>query len=142
MSEDVKVTVLKYLKEQFGVDRIDFELKKGGKGKVYAFRKCNFDPGDIEGIDTYHGIYLGRIEKDGFRLSIEGSFIIGPLATKNVVEIGDATAMQWMKGNGISSNVKGYVILKWRNFFVGCGKGNGKVIKNFVPGDRRITAKY
>jgi len=139
MEADIKV--LEYLKEQFGADRIDFELKEGGKGKVYAFRKCNFD---IEGIDSHRGIYVGRIEKDGFRLSIEGSFIIGPLARKNVVEIGDETAVRWMSGEDIPSRVKGYVILKWRNFFIGCGRGDGEAIRNFVPKDRRIpiTAKY
>ncbi|MEM0353055.1 MAG: hypothetical protein QXM15_01000 [Archaeoglobaceae archaeon] len=31
--------------------------------------------------------------------------------------------------------------MKWRDYFLGCGKGNGKKILNFVPKDRRLRNK-
>ena len=130
--------VLECLKGQFGVEEIDFEIEVRGKGRVYAFKNCEFE------IEGHRGIYIGTLERNGFRPSIDGSFLIGPLAKKNVIEVGDEEAILWMSGNNIPSSITGYVILKWKNFFIGCGKGNGKIIRNFVPKDRRIsiTAKY
>ncbi|AEA48001.1 methyltransferase RsmF C-terminal domain-like protein [Archaeoglobus veneficus] len=138
-SEKIEEIVLKYISEQFGVDRIEFELKEMGKGRVYALKPCS-----IEVKEHHSGIYIGKFEKDGFRLSIEGSALIGPHARRNVIEVDDEVAAQWMSGKDIPSDVRGYVILKWKNFFLGCGRGNGKFIRNFVPKNRRIsnTAKY
>lgn len=134
----MKAKVLECLKKQFGIEKINFEIEVKGKGRVYAFKSCEFE------IEGHRGIYIGTLEKDGFRPSIDGSFLIGPLAKKNVVEVGDEDAMRWMSGSNIPSHVTGYVILKWRDFFIGCGRGNGRTIRNFVPKDRRIsvTAKY
>lgn len=84
------------------------------------------------------GIYFGKIERDGIRLSIEGSFIVGKVAKKGVIELAEEDAIRWMSGEDIEAKVKGYCILKWGQYYLGCGKGNGKVVKNYVPKDRRL----
>ncbi len=128
--------VRELLKEQFGFEP-DFELKEMGKRKIYAYKACGID------VDEFHsGIYFGKLEKDGLRLSIEGSYLVGRKAKKGVVEISEEQAIRWMKGEDIEGDVKGYVILKWKNFFLGCGKGNGKIIRNYVPKDRRIDGHH
>jgi NOL1/NOP2/fmu family ribosome biogenesis protein len=126
------------IKEQFGVDLEELELKFyiGGKGRVYAYRECEFDD-----IAKHKGIYFGTLERDGLRLSIEGSFIVGKLARKNVIELDDLLALKWLSGEDIETNVYGYHIVKWKgkDYFLGCGKGNGRILRNFVPKDRRIN---
>jgi len=88
----------------------------------------------------HYGTYFARIERDGLRLSIEGSYIVGPGAGKGIIEIDEHSAELWMKGEDITSEaeVTGYVIIKHGGYYLGCGKGNGNVIRNFIPKGRRI----
>ncbi|MCX8172837.1 MAG: hypothetical protein N3D09_04410 [Archaeoglobaceae archaeon] len=120
--------------EQFDAE-IDLKFFLRGKGRVYAYKDfdCLFK-------EKSKGIYFGKIEKDGLRLSIEGSFIVGRVAKKGVVELEDEKALKWLSGEDIESSYKGYCILKWGQYYIGCGKGNGKLIKNYVPKDRRLKS--
>lgn len=128
--------VEKLLKEQFGIEKLPFRLEERGKGRFYAFT-CDFEG------SHHRGIYFGTLERGGFRLSIDGAALAGRLATKNVVEVDDREAERWMRGEDIQAEgageVRGYVLLKWRNFFIGCGRGDGKKIRNFVAKNRRIS---
>ncbi|MFW5936315.1 MAG: methyltransferase RsmF C-terminal domain-like protein, partial [Candidatus Hadarchaeota archaeon] len=122
------------LEEQFGTS-IDLEFKEMGKMRIYAFKKCELD------IETHnYGVYFGKLEKDGLRLSIEGSQMIGPSAKKGVFEVDKDKVVRWMSGEDIEGEVRGYVMIKWINYFMGCGKGNGVKIRNFIPKGRRISA--
>ena len=120
------------LKKQFDAF-IDLEFKLMGKNRVYAYKPCNVD---IQ--EKHSGIYFGTIERDGLRLSIEGSYIVGKVAKKGILEVNEEKAIEWMKGKDIDGDVIGYVILKWGNYYLGCGKGNGNRIRNFIPKNRRI----
>ncbi len=135
----LKELIAGFLEKQFGVDRSEFvklglDFVERGKRRVYAFKECPLN------VPTYHyGLYFGTLEENGIRLSIEGSFIVGRLAKRNVIELDDENAKMWMSGRDLELPIRGYVILKWRNFFLGCGKGNGKIVKNYVPKERRIS---
>jgi|GEM_PF-110774 NOL1/NOP2/fmu family ribosome biogenesis protein len=152
-SEEKIEKVIGLLREQFGVEKVDFELKEMGKDRIYAFR-CEEFEGEPDHLDfIHHGFYFGKLEKDGLRLSIEGSFLVGRLATKNVVEINREDVEKWMMGenlnlNSMNLNFKsgreyreisdGYVILKCGSYFLGCGKLRDGVIRNFIPKNRQI----
>lgn len=123
------------MREQFGVEIDDLKFYIGGKNRVYVFKKCDED---IDSIAKHKGIYFGTLEKDGLRLSIEGSFIVGRRAKSGVLELDDDRAKKWLSGEDIEADFVGYCIIKWKNYFLGCGKGNGRVVRNFVPKDRRI----
>lgn len=102
--------------------------------RIYAFKGCDLRL-DFERI----GLYFGTLEKDGLRLSIEGSFIVGKLAKKNVLELKDDDAIRWLKGEDVEvDEVDGYWIVKWGRYFLGCGKVSKGILKNYVPKDRRI----
>ncbi|MET1125017.1 MAG: hypothetical protein ABWW66_07155 [Archaeoglobaceae archaeon] len=120
------------LRKQFGAD-VDLKFYVGGKGRVYAYKDCEFE--------GRKGIYFGTLEKNGVRLSIEGSFIVGRIAEKNVVEVDDATALKWLRGEDLSvdEGMRGYYILKWGEYFLGCGKAANGVLRNYVPKERRLT---
>ena len=128
-----EIDVLKALKNQFGVERVPFKLKMMGKGRVYAYKDC------FPEIEEYHsGVYFGRMERDGLRLSIEGCYLLKNEIKKNLKEIDYGSMLKWLGGEDIEGKEAGYVILKWKDYYLGCGKGNGKIIRNFVPKDRRL----
>lgn len=120
------------LKKQFDAE-LELKFKIKGKRRVFAYREC-----DVKVREQSSGVYFGRIEKDGLRLSIEGSFLVGRVAKKGVLEVDEDEAIRWLKGEDLERNFEGYCILKWGEYFLGCGKGNGKIIKNFVPKERRL----
>lgn len=125
--------ILEALKEQFGVERLDFRLKLMGKNRIYAYRECSLD------VEEYHsGVYFGRVEKDGIRLSIEGCYLLSDQLRKNVVDVSYEEMLRWLRGEDLERNEEGYVVLRWGSYYLGCGKGNGKRIRNFVPKDRRL----
>ncbi len=134
----LKERIAEMLERQFGVDRdeflkMDFEFEERGKRRVYMFKRCDVD------VPKYHdGLYFGTLEDNGIRLSIEGCYVVGRLAKRNVIEVDDEMARRWMMGKDLEIPVRGYVILKWGKFFLGCGKGNGRYVKNYVPKERRI----
>ncbi len=136
----LKEKLANFLEEQFGIPRekffsLNLEFEERGKSRVYAFKPCTIE------VPTYHyGMYFGTLDKNGFRLSIEGCFLVGRFAKRNIFEVDDEKAKLWMSGKDIECNLKGYVIVKWRKFFLGCGKANGKILRNFVPKNRRIPS--
>ncbi len=135
---ELKDKIAELLEKQFGISREDFyklelEFEERGKRRIYAFRKCDV------GVPEYHyGLYFGTLERDGIRLSIEGSDIVGRIAKRGVLEVDDEKAMKWLRGEDIEVNVKGYAIVKWGSYFLGCGKGNGRILRNYVPKERRL----
>ncbi|WP_297436612.1 hypothetical protein [Thermococcus sp.] len=127
--------VRRALIEQFGhAPGLIYEIR--GSRKIYAYRPCGFDPK----VRTDRGIYFGRIEADGIRLSIEGSFLVGPKATKNVVELDDERARRYLSGEDIEVNaeLEGWVILKWGSYYLGTGKLRGGRVHNYIPKERRL----
>ncbi len=125
--------VLELLWEQFGIRSVDFRLREGGSGRYYAYRECKLE---IEEFAS--GVYFGKLEKDGFRLSVEGCYLVGRNATKGVVELSREQAEKWMRGEDLEIEARGYVILRWGDYFLGCGKGKGGKILNYLPKERRV----
>jgi len=125
--------ILRLLKEQFGVEKVDFNLKIMGKNRIYAYRGC------FEDLEEYHsGVYFGKLERDGIRLSIEGCYLLKDQIKKNVIEVDYNEMIKWLSGEDLKRKAKGYVVLKWRDYFLGCGKGVGDRIINYVPKERRL----
>ncbi|MEM0100765.1 MAG: hypothetical protein QXI49_06645 [Candidatus Methanomethylicaceae archaeon] len=121
------------IKNQFDVD-LDLEFYVTSR-RVYAFKGC-----DLGLKFVRKGIHFGTLEKDGIRLSIEGSFIVGKIAKKNILEIDDENAIKWLRGEDLEVNreLHGYYIVKWKEYFLGCGKASNGKLRNFVPKERRI----
>ncbi len=132
---------LAMIEKQWGFkDELDYAFLESEKGKIYIANK------EIFGLDlskvkvNSYGLYFAEI-RNGIRLSIEGSQAIGPKATKNVVELNDKEAKEWMSGIDIDKKVdaEGFIILKHGSDFLGTGKitADGRIL-NFVPKTRRI----
>lgn len=139
-SKEIK-EIKKILAGQFGFNKeLDYAFLKNKEGKVFLLSR-DFARLNTKGlrIDSL-GLYFGKIEKGEMRLSIEGSQIIGPYCTKNVLKISDDDMLFWMAGDDleIEDDLRGVYIIKNNNDFLGCGKASGGKIYNFVPKVRRV----
>ncbi len=148
-------SLLEQIGEEYGcdakillIDRYVFFISD--KNKVYIINE------ELKDIDTQtlrinsFGLYFCEINRGKIRLSIEGSQIIGPIATKNVTEFDDVTAKKWIMGEDIeewTEETKGFTIIKHNvkaandkimTDFLGCGKYKEQRILNFIPKQRRI----
>ncbi len=132
--------IMKMLEGQFGVtEKLQLGFLRSNKDKVYVINK-DVDRVDIKDfrVDSI-GMYFGAYMKDGFRLSIEGSQLVGRLAKKNVLELMDEEKHEWMKGNDIGIEKEdGFYIVKWKDDFLGCGKLKNNKLLNSVPKPRRL----
>ncbi len=134
--------ILQKLEEQFGfTQELQYVFFKNNKHKVMIINKelAHIDMEKIR-INNF-GVYMGEImDSREVRLSIEGSQIIGPFATKNVVEVDFETAKRWMYGQDIEGvfDATGFVIVKYGDYFIGCGRYKEGKISNHVPKNRRI----
>ena len=86
------------------------------------------------------GLYVGEITNAEFRLSIEGSQIIGPKVTKNVVALEKKELEQWMRGEPVpkETTASGYVIIRYGDDYLGSGRVKDGQLLNFVPKTRRV----
>lgn len=137
-----KKKFLELLKKQFGFDKkLDYVFLINNKNKIFIINKelVNIDINKIR-INSI-GMYIAEFRNDEVRLSIEGSQFIGPYTKKNVLELNDKEARQWIKGNDLEkeTKLKGFVIIKNNNDYCGCGKVKEKGILNFVPKTRRLN---
>jgi len=110
---------------------------RGRYHKVYAWKPCSLE---VKGPDR-QGVYFARVESDGIRLSIEGSFLVGPRATKNIIELDDERARSYLAGENVeieNRELHAWVIVKWRSYYLGSAKAKDGRLINYVPGDRRL----
>ena len=136
--------VLEILKKQFGtIPTLDYGFVQTQKAKIYLVTK-EFGQVDLTGarINTL-GMYFCEWRNNEIRLSIEGSQLVGPTATKNVLTISDEETKTWMSGQELENTDptldRQFVIIKNNTDFLGSGKiVNGRLL-NFVPKVRRVN---
>jgi NOL1/NOP2/fmu family ribosome biogenesis protein len=133
--------ILAMIETQWGFkEELDYAFLETEKGRVYIANReiFNLDLSKVR-INSV-GFYFAET-RAGIRLSLEGSQIIGPKATKNVVELNDKEAKQWMSGEDLDKQTecRDFAIIKHKNDFLGTGKQTkeGKIL-NFVPKTRRM----
>lgn len=135
--------IFKLIENQWGAKiKLDYGFLKSNKNRIFVISK------DISKINTSKlrlnsvGMYFCEIDNAGIRLSIEGSQLIGPKATKNIVELNEEETKKWFKGEDLEKeckNCNGFVILKYNNDLLGNGKYvNGKIL-NYVGKTRRVN---
>ncbi len=92
------------------------------------------------------GVYFGAYVNGQVRLSIEGSQVIGPCCSKNIVELSQEQMREWMQGATVAvpagSEAEGFVLVKHGTDFLGCGKRSGERILNYIPKTRYVHALY
>lgn len=99
------------------------------------------------------GLYIAEVNEaqNNFRLSIDGTQIIGPNATKNVLELTQGEFDLWVRGNPLPvdeslterlTDLVGYIIIKnpQGDFFGVANQKDGELM-NFIPKARRVQSK-
>ncbi|MFH2020908.1 MAG: hypothetical protein ABIJ34_05810 [archaeon] len=137
-----KKEITKLLNEGYNCDfSCDFDVFRNQSNRIFLlskdFSKINVEKLRINSL----GLYLGEIYDNSIRLSIEGSQLIGKTAKKNLIEISDDDAIRWMRGEDfmVNSDLTGFVIVKNKDDFLGCGKVSQKKLFNYVPKERRMS---
>lgn len=147
MKEKEKDRFLETLNEQFGITEIPGQIVMRGKERIFLFS------GDIDEkllrmleFKTFverAGTYIAKKIDDEYRFSIEGSQIFKNQVTKNIVELNKEEMTEWMHGREVQkeTGIKGFVMIKYQNDFIGCGKASAEKITNFIPKSRRLKDK-
>ena len=127
------------IREQFGVN---FEFKdivlKNKEDKIFLLSN-DFKNVSVEKIRVNSlGLFFGRTQDGMIRLSIEGSQLVK--GDKNVIEIKDEDVKKWLMGEELKTeqDLKGFVIIKNKEDYLGCGGVKEGRILNYVAKDRRI----
>lgn len=138
-----KKELIRKLEETYGIKELPFLLFRIGKDKIRAYSGM-FSREELLGIGRHVnveilGIYLCKIEKDGVRLSHDACSILKSQITKNIIELNDEQAQEWLRGNDLQIKTqKSFVVIKHNGLILGCGKSTGERITNFVPKERRV----
>lgn len=138
-----KKKIIEQLSEQFGITELPGLVIQFGKEKLRLYT------GNLSKEELYHldnearietiGLYFAKYEEDGIRLTLDGVRFLKAQITKNILEINDKEADEWLRGSDLDMKTqRGWFILKNNDEFLGCGKSTGEKISNFMPKERRI----
>lgn len=132
--------LLEQLNDDYGIEnlKLDYLFFKKKDNSIFLITKdfLNLDKTRFR-VDSF-GLYFGEIEKNGLRLSISGSQLIGSYATKNCLEINDKE--NWLNGQNLECdhNLRTWVIIKNGKDFLGCGYCKNGIVMNFIPKKKQI----
>ncbi|HEC88207.1 MAG TPA: hypothetical protein ENI52_02705 [Thermoplasmata archaeon] len=92
------------------------------------------------------GIYFGKLKRNKkIKLSIEGVMMVGKKAIKNIAILNEEEALKYMHGYDVTPDkiVRGelnnFVLIKYREDFIGTGILRENYIENLTPKSRRIV---
>jgi NOL1/NOP2/fmu family ribosome biogenesis protein len=134
--------ILNILKKQFGYsEKPDYCWLISPKQKVYIvnsdINKIDLNSVRIDSI----GLYFGEYKDKKFRLSLEGSMLIGDKLKKNVVELNVNERNQWLKGEDLIKDLgeeARFIVLKNKDDIIGCGRYKEGRVFNYMPKERRL----
>ncbi len=139
--------IRQFLNNQFGIS----SLPEGvffcfsEKDNVYFANRDVFDEDQfLLRIKTF-GLLFGSYLEDGFRLSIEGSQLVGSSATKNIFELSNQDKESWLQGLSLSVDLdfdEGEILLKQGNDFFGSAYFKEGSIKNVLPKSRILKTVF
>ncbi|MBI4116653.1 hypothetical protein HY449_02830 [Candidatus Pacearchaeota archaeon] len=149
LSEKEKNEIIEKLNGQFGIKNIPGKIITRGRERLFLY-SGNLGDGQIKKLEEIAflervGSYFAKMEEseEQIRLSIEGAQVLQNQITKNIFEIPEELVEEWMKGNelNIKTELRGFVIIKYKNDFLGTGKASENKISNFIPKNRRLKEK-
>ena len=144
LTEQEKKKVEQKLNQQFGIKKIEGKIVMRGEEKLFLFTG-EADENEIRKIEQATvvekvGVYFAKLINEEIKLTIEGSQLLKDQITKGIFEINDEQAEEWMMGRelNIKSGLRGFVVIKNNDDYLGCGKASEYKITNFIPKSRRL----
>lgn len=139
--------VLEKLENQFGITKLPGIILKRGEERLFLYNGT-LSKKEIEQLDKIvpierAGIYFAKIQDDKIRLSIEGTHIFKDQISKNIFDLNEEQTNLWMHGSEllVEGEKKGFLVMKNKQDFFGCGKASSEKITNFIPKSRRLKFK-
>lgn len=130
------------LRDQYGVETLPNRVYlETNKEKVYVVSHGLRDIAWEQLRIDRAGVYVGKWLSDGFRPSVEGAQLFGPLASKNVVELGKQGLMDWLKGRDVDTMYEDsrFVLVRYQDDFVGGAKMKNGTLLNSVSKARKTV---
>ena len=149
LSQQEKHEVEMQLKDQFGIESVLGMIAKMGEERFFIF-SGSFSESEVLKLEKVVfierlGIYFAKVisGENAIKLSMEGVQILKDQIKKNIIELDEKQAESWTKGEdlNVQTGKRGFVILKHKNDFLGCGKASQHKIGNFIPKSRRLRNK-
>lgn len=144
LNKNQKREIENKLKKQFGIQNIPGLIVRRGEERLFLF-SGDFDEKQIKQLERTViierlGVYFANISGGEIRLSIEGSQILKDQIKKNIFSLDSKQAEEWMKGRELPVKIgeRGFLIMKYKDDFLGTGKASEEKIGNFVPKSRRL----
>jgi len=143
LKSNEKKRIIIQLNEQFEISKLPYLLIKFGKEKLRLY-SGSLSREELNVLDKNirienAGLYFAKEQKDGIRLTLDGTQILKEQINKNILEIDSKQAKEWLRGEDLLvEEGRKFVILKYDGEFIGCGKSTGDRIINFVPKERRV----
>ena len=142
-----KKQIENYLKKRFGIHKIPGILLKRGEERIFLF-SGEINLKKIIELDEKIllervGIYFAKLINNEPKLSLEGVQILKNQIKDNIFEINKNQAEKWMAGQelNIKTKKRGFIIIKYQEDLLGCGKASEEKITNFIPKSRRLKLK-
>ena len=142
-----KQNILEKLNESWGIKEIPGIIARRGEERLFLFTG-EFEENKIRALESAAfverlGIYFVKIINNEIRLSIEGTQIFKDQITKNIFELNEEQTEEWMMGREllIKTGKHGFLVMKYKDDFLGCGKASAEKIGNFIPKNRRLKNK-
>ncbi|MFC1710905.1 hypothetical protein ACFLZJ_01995 [Nanoarchaeota archaeon] len=139
-----KAEIEEKLKNQFGIKKLPGILLRRGRERIFLYQG-SFSAKQIKELEfnvptERIGIYFAKLVKDKIRLSIEGVHLLKDQINKNIFELDEEQAEQWMQGQEllIQTGKRDFLIMKFGEDFLGCGKASDEKIGNYIPKSRRL----
>lgn len=88
------------------------------------------------------GLYFGELKKGELRLSMEGAWLIGKKAKKNVFVFNKEEVKKYFQGEGLSKDLgeeRRYLLLKFGEDVFSCARYKEGRIINFLPKAHRTS---
>ncbi|MDO8467976.1 MAG: hypothetical protein Q7S56_03470 [Nanoarchaeota archaeon] len=154
LNERERSDIIEILQDTFGIKEIEGIMLQRGKERLFLY-KGSFTEKQIKALEyeipiERVGVYFAKIIEDQkskeryIKLSIEGIQLLKDQITKNIYELeSDEQIDAWMKGQdlNIKTDLRGFIAIKYKNDFLGCGKASAEKIGNFIPKTRRLRDK-
>ncbi len=147
LSKKEKQEIERKLNKQFGIKEIPGMLIKLGQDRIF-FYSGNLKENEIRVIESEVpieriGVYFARIMNDFPKLSLEATQILKEQINKNIFQLDETQLKDWMSGRdlNISTKEKGFLVMKYKDEVLGCGKSSENKISNFIPKMRRLKNK-
>ncbi len=158
LSKKEKEEIDDFLNETYGINLPRCQIIQSSRERLRIFSGDLSERELMILINTIRvettGLYLAFVKKtdkeneknQDFRLSFDSSVILKN-ATKNIIDLDEEQMKIWISGQDMDINEKiakdpkltyPFILLKYKNEIIGCGKLAQDKILNFVPKERRI----